>query len=353
MQRVKLILLLLGVIAGFGLLVESRAAREITSSMFDAVVVDLKNQDLGFYWKGESGEIFGNFGSLEEWGKKNGKELRFATNGGIFEKGQIPLGLYIENGEKIVDINKNDGDGNFYLKPNGIFFIEEKVGKVVKSEDFLEKPGIQYALQSGPMLLIDGKIHPEFSWKSQNRYNRSGVGELEDGQIVFAISKEPVSFYELAEYFQTFWKCKNALYLDGAISKMYAPGLNRKERFGRFAGMIGVFEDTKKVETTFQVGELPVRIGIEGKHPRILKRVDPKYPEGIDGTGLSGLVIMEAVIEKSGKAGRVEVLRSSGNGKIDKAIMDAIEKWEFEAGEVDGRAVDSLMTFTVNIHLRR
>ena len=100
---------------------------------------------------------------------------------------------------------------------------------------------IKHATQSGPMLVVDGKIHPAFNPKSTNFYIRNGVGVMADGNVIFIMSEQPVTFYEFAQVFRDRFKCQNALYLDGAISKMYLPGHKLLDTKGKFAGMIAVF----------------------------------------------------------------------------------------------------------------
>lgn len=83
---------------------------------------------------------------------------------------------------------------------------------------------IQYGTQSGPMLVINGKIHPKFTFLSKNTNIRNGIGVIKDGQnekAVLVISEGKVNLYEFALLFQFLFKCDNALYLDGAISKAY------------------------------------------------------------------------------------------------------------------------------------
>ena len=98
---------------------------------------------------------------------------------------------------------------------------------------------MKWATQSGPMLVIDGAIHSAFKKGSINVNIRNGVGILPDNKIVFAISKEEINFYDFAEYFKNLG-CKNALYLDGFVSRMYLPEKNLSATDGAFGVIIGV-----------------------------------------------------------------------------------------------------------------
>lgn len=185
-------------------------------------VADAKN--IKMFHKSSSGKVFGNFANLQKQLKEQNETLKFAMNGGMYLKDLSPQGLYIENGELIKPINlKHSNYGNFYMQPNGVFYItKDGVGRVVKSSEFKLSKNINYATQSGPLLLIDGKINPKFNPNSKSFYVRNGVGVLANGKLLFAISKEPIRFYDFANYFKKMG-CKSALYLDGYVSRIYLP----------------------------------------------------------------------------------------------------------------------------------
>ena len=202
--------------------------------------VNLEKQNLQFFLKNESGEYYNTFYNLKKELENKDEELVFAMNGGMFMKDYTPLGLYIENGVEKHKINKTqEAFGNFYMQPNGIFYItENKKGVVCKSTDF-ENKNIQYATQSGPMLVIDGKLHPKFNEGSKNLNIRNGVGILPNGNVLFAMSKKKINFYDFAQYFKKLG-CKNALYLDGFVSRTYLPSKGYKTNGGKFGVIIGV-----------------------------------------------------------------------------------------------------------------
>lgn len=165
--------------------------------------------------------------------KEENKVLLMAANAGMYKKDRTPQGLYINRGIQVANIDtaKLNGKGNFYdLPPNGIFTISfQNIAQVITTDNFLkldsvERSNVKLATQSGPMILIDGKANSYFKNGSSNLNIRNAVGINSRGEVVFAISNEQVNFYEFAEFYQSL-DCKNALYLDGAISKMAIPGL--------------------------------------------------------------------------------------------------------------------------------
>lgn len=213
---------------------------------YDLFRVNTAQEQVQFHWKNEDGGIYKNFKNLKQSLASKDKKLRFAINGGIYDKGNIPKGLYIENGRKLSPIDLQKGKGNFYLKPNGIFVIyDNQQVAILPSEAYeqLEKEGIKNALQSGPLLVNRGLIHAKLSINGTSKYLRAGVGMIDDNNLVFAISNQPVNLYDFAALFQQELNCSVALYLDGAICKMYLPELGRKQMKGNFATMIGLVEN--------------------------------------------------------------------------------------------------------------
>jgi uncharacterized protein YigE (DUF2233 family) len=210
-----------------------------------AYTVDNKIQKLHFYWKDDNGKILKSIQNLKTYVENNNSTLIFAMNGGMFNKDFSPQGLFIQNRNNLAVIDTSNGYGNFYLKPNGIFYITDNdIPFVCKTADFIDNGKIKYATQSGPMLVIDGQIHSAFKEGSNNLNIRNGVGILPNNKIVFAMSKKEINFYDFAKYFQKMG-CKNALYLDGFVSRTYLPEKNWTQIDGNFGVIIGLTEKNK------------------------------------------------------------------------------------------------------------
>lgn len=239
-KKIAFLLLIIALISiGFLALSKNEIVED---ELFISYIVNPKKQNLEFFWKNEKGENFKNAENLISWLKSKNKKLLFSTNGGMYKKDNSPQGLYIENTIIKSEIDTSNGKGNFYLKPNGVFYLTtDKNPMICKTEDFLSNEKIKYATQSGPMLVIDGEIHTAFKKNSTNLNIRNGVGILPNNQIVFAISKKEINFYDFAEYFKKLG-CKNALYLDGFVSRTYLPEKNWKQIDGNFGVLIGVTE---------------------------------------------------------------------------------------------------------------
>ena len=212
---------------------------------FVSYTVNQKKEIISFYYKDEKQANFQSLNNLKIWLNKNHKDLVFAMNGGMYKKDKSPQGLFIENGNKIAEIDTASGGGNFYLKPNGVLYLTNKNEvKVSATKTFLNDKNIKFATQSGPMLVIDGEIHSAFKKGSVNLNIRNGVGILSNGQVLFAMSKKEINFYDFAEFFKN-KGCKNALYLDGFVSRTYCPSQNWTQTDGDFGVIIGVTKEKK------------------------------------------------------------------------------------------------------------
>jgi uncharacterized protein YigE (DUF2233 family) len=199
-------------------------------------------QKVRLYWKDDQGKILGSLGRLKTFAEQHRQHLVFAMNGGMYMEDRAPLGLFIQEGKTIRSLNKAKNTGNFFLQPNGVFYINNSgKGTICKTADFRNRKDIQWATQSGPMLVVSGNIHPAFKKGSTNLNIRNGVGILPDGRMLFAMSKKEVCLYDFAAYFKN-KGCRNALYLDGFVSRTYYPAINWKQLDGYFGVMIGVVE---------------------------------------------------------------------------------------------------------------
>ena len=206
-----------------------------------AVKVDPRVDDFRMVWGDSDG---GRYGSIGEWKKnveRGGQELAFAMNGGMYVASGEPVGLYVEKGVLRSEANRIEvAKGNFYMQPNGVLFIlASGEAGICKTGEFRLSENVRYATQSGPMLLIDGEFNPHFREGSDSKFIRNGVGLLEDGRLVFAMSKVEVNFYDFARFFSDMG-CVEALYLDGYVSRMYAPGAGVDDVDGDFGVMMGV-----------------------------------------------------------------------------------------------------------------
>ena len=223
-------------------------AKQITFRGVEFVTysLDLETDDLALCWRDAGGKPLNSFAQLRQRFSAPSRELKFAINAGIFSYDQVPLGLHVEDSKVLRPLNLGDlegGQGNFYLKPNGVFYVADNHPAIVESAKYA-KLGVRprLACQSGPLLLSEGRIHPAFRADSTNLHWRTGVGVARDRKVVFAISLKPLCFHDFARLFKERLDCDHALYLDGDICAIYLPELGYRAEGGteRFAAMFAV-----------------------------------------------------------------------------------------------------------------
>lgn len=199
---------------------------------FIACSFDPAASTIRLYNRGADGVPYGRFEPLFRTLLSRYELPVFAMNGGMYEEDLSPVGLYVENGVRLKAINLRNGPGNFHLKPNGVFWLKAGKAGVSEAGAFARrKDGVDYATQSGPMLVLRGRVHPAFKPDSDSLKIRNGVGVDRSGRVHFVISEQAVNFYAMASVFKDLLECPNALFLDGSISSVYAPEL------GRFDGL--------------------------------------------------------------------------------------------------------------------
>jgi len=199
-------------------------------------------EDLRLWLNDARGKPLGTFDRLREAVETEGGRLVFAMNAGMYHPDRRPVGLYVEDGEARSKLVRATGSGNFGLRPNGVFCIRDGRLAVVETMAFdADPPACRFASQSGPMLVIDGALHPRFLPGSDSRYVRNGVGVSADGSRAwFAISDGPVNFHDFARLFRDGLGTPQALYFDGNISRLYAPELGRDDLGFPMGPMVGL-----------------------------------------------------------------------------------------------------------------
>ncbi|ASM73703.1 MULTISPECIES: phosphodiester glycosidase family protein [Roseobacteraceae] len=208
---------------------------------YTVCTVDLTKEDLRLFLRDDDGNIYGSFNAINQALGTDGKTLGFAMNAGMYHEDRAPVGLYLEDGQQEMGLVSSAGPGNFGLLPNGVLCLRKGRAQVIETLRFArEKPTCADATQSGPMLVIDGELHPRFLVDSTSRYVRNGVGTTANGRnAVFVISNNLVSFYDFGSFFRDVLKLPQALYFDGNVSRLYAPDLGRHDPGRRLGPIIG------------------------------------------------------------------------------------------------------------------
>lgn len=183
-----------------------------------------------------------NFGTIKGWAAgRDASNIAFVMNAGMYGDDLKPIGYFVQESERLVEVNRQDGPGNFHMKPNGIFFGSDGRWRVLDTDTFYRTIGDRpkFGTQSGPMLVINGELHPDFQDNGPSRAIRNGVGVDEAGKAHFVISEEPISFGQFARFFRDELKTPNAMFLDGNVSSLWDPAKERMDN-GRVGPLLVV-----------------------------------------------------------------------------------------------------------------
>lgn len=215
----------------------------VATTSFTVCRVDLKTERLSLFWRDAAGRPYRQFSALRDALQAEGKKLVFAVNAGMYQPDFSPVGLYVAEGRQFAPLNRHIGSGNFSQQPNGVFLTEGETARIITTSEYAdEMPKPALATQSGPILVHQGEIttsavmSPTSSW----RKIRNGVCAPSPDTVNFVISESPVTFYDFASFFRDSLHCREALYLDGSISSLYAPDLNREDQESEMGPILGV-----------------------------------------------------------------------------------------------------------------
>ena len=243
-MRLIFIILLLLVVAGPATATEAEgscSAMSYGGIAYTRCTVDPARSQMRIYHRDPKGRPFGSFDSLASQLWKERHYPIIAINGGMYHGDLSAVGLFVEYGFERQAISTKAGWGNFHLLPNGVFWLKDGRAGVTETLRYLkDKILADYATQSGPMLVIDGQIHPRFLPDSDSLKIRNGIGVDGAGRVHMVISEAPVRFHDFALLFRDGLGCRNALYLDGTISSLYVAGTGRRDRLFPLGPIIAV-----------------------------------------------------------------------------------------------------------------
>ncbi len=176
--------------------------------------IDTRSLDVGIFHADSSGKPYGSLDAFDADARARGGPPLLAMNAGMYHEDLSPVGLLIENGVEKAPAELKDGEGNFFLKPNGVLSVgADGTVSIMETGAFLAsglKPAS--ATQSGPMLVIDGELHPKFLPDGTSRYIRNGAGVRDPHTLQLAISLGEVSLGSFARLFRDELNCRNALF---------------------------------------------------------------------------------------------------------------------------------------------
>ncbi|OOF56925.1 phosphodiester glycosidase family protein [Rodentibacter myodis] len=214
---------------------------DITYGIFQANPAEVR-----FHWRDSEGKDYRSLTNLKRALEKN-YQVKMIMNGGIYSKNNVPAGLWIENGKELNPLNTKRGSGNFHVQPNGVFALVGTRPYILTTKAYQQKKlKPTFAMQSGPMLLIEGKINHQFRPTLASYHKRNAVCLDKKNRLFFILTTQgQPNLYRFSQGLQKIG-CYNALYLDGTISNWYIPNQFNSFHWHYFVGMISVTEMHKK-----------------------------------------------------------------------------------------------------------
>ncbi|MGR3434935.1 MAG: phosphodiester glycosidase family protein [Shimia sp.] len=193
--------------------------------------------EVRLYLRRADGTVYGGFQALPD-------RVALAMNAGMYHEDRRPVGHYVEDGVQAMRVVPGPGPGNFGLVPNGILCLRPGRADVIETRAYMaRRPDCTHATQSGPMLVIDGALHPRFLPDSTSRKRRNGVGTSADGRTMWwALSEDAVTFDTFGRLFRDRLGVPNALFLDGSISRMYIRDAGRLDGGPRLGPILAVVD---------------------------------------------------------------------------------------------------------------
>jgi protein TonB len=98
-------------------------------------------------------------------------------------------------------------------------------------------------------------------------------------------------------------------------------------------------------------GDRPVRVGGDVQAPVAISRIEPTYTEVARKARIEGIVIIEAIIDRNGNVTDARVLKPLPLG-LDAAALEAVKRWKFKPGTLNGQPVPVIYNLTVNFRLQ-
>ena len=216
--------------------------RTFEGATFTTCRYDRRRDEIALFLDGPHGPLR-SMAALDQRLGSRSRQLRFAMNAGMYGEDSNPIGLYVEDGRERHRLNRQPGSGNFHLQPNGVFAVSADGHVAVTAADRYDASSRpRWATQSGPMLVIEGRLHSAIQDNGPSLHIRNGVGVDSEDTAWFVISDDAVSFGRMARFLRDALHCPNALYLDGSVSSLWDRPAGRRDTNAALGPLVAVFE---------------------------------------------------------------------------------------------------------------
>ncbi len=135
---------------------------------------------------------------------------------GFYDNGGNHIGLLQKEGQQISGIDiASSGKGNFYLVPNGVLSFDSLTIQITESKEYNTRTlQEENSIQSGPLLIMNGKLHPKLNLFSPNKHGRSAICTITQNNerfILFVTALDPVNMYTFSVLIKQRFNCDFAL----------------------------------------------------------------------------------------------------------------------------------------------
>lgn len=196
---------------------------QLAGAVTTVIVMDPAVSTLALFQNDAQGRPLSSFKRLKKHAHQQGQRIRLAMNAGMYHPDRRPVGLLVQDGRELNPLNRSDGYGNFFMKPNGVFALTmQNQSVILPTAEYPQWAGqheVRLATQSGPLLLHQGHIHPALTAPGRSAKIRNAIGHCH-GRLTWLIIHQPITLYRLAESAREQLGCTDLLYLDGSISSL-------------------------------------------------------------------------------------------------------------------------------------
>ena len=149
-------------------------------------------------------------------GVLNDNEVVCISEVGFYDNGGNHVGLLQIEGKEFFGVDLGTkGNGNFYLAPNGVFSFDSSTKRITESNAYsTNRYKSKNSIQSGPLLIVNGELHPKLNLFSLNKHGRSAICSIpQNGQIytLFITALDPVNMYTFSMVLKQRFNCDYAL----------------------------------------------------------------------------------------------------------------------------------------------
>jgi TonB family protein len=113
-------------------------------------------------------------------------------------------------------------------------------------------------------------------------------------------------------------------------------------------------DNSGKAAVTDRANGKPARIKLSGsvEASQLINKVQPIYPESAKSAGISGTVVLHAVIAMDGKPLSLHVMNSQIDPDLAKSAVEAVSQWRYSPTLLNGEPIEVDTTVQVNYTLQ-